>query len=670
MGGVVLSENPVYLWLLGVLFLAFTFLLSCYFWICGGLGKTKSIAVRYAIGASISWAGIDLWLVFLDFYVTGGRLVQLPYPSVLLAILCGLIDLAAMSVFAYVTIRPDKGPWAMVASSTLATSAFCCYVWLLAMSMSPDRSTFYVFVVLCSLLTMYRYASFRMAIVCIREFISAPIVSLPRWIQSIVHNIKTLHVRLFGFSMVMCSVFTIYFLELVRHVARHSPTFQGLSGSVTDTPPTHVDGSFAWFAMLAVVYSVYILDSVRKISMSRQEQVSSQSLELLTSMAQTHSKLINGITSVLSVTPVGLFFWEAPSSSLGLGCLDTSEGKTFVIDQTVQGARPVQLAAGVGPMGYIELKITPKDKPRWRETLSNYLSGSIPHCNITLHMFGNSGELRYVRCEVVAQWSRINGLPVSLHGSLVDVTYEREREVHLQTESESRLHMLRIVGHDLATPLNIISMNVGLHERLTESTHISDITQKCMVRIKEASRQAQQYLKNTLALAKMESGTLRLDLTDVPLKPLIDSVVKTQCELYAVSQGKVFVQCDDEWTMVGVSEYALEMLLHNVISNAIKYTPQSNGRIFVRVSAHAGASGCTVEVQDEGLGISENVLQKIFEPFNRGDNIMGIAGSGVGLCIIKKATDLLGGKVHVDSLPALVQGSLFRFNFPHALVKK
>ncbi len=95
-----------------------------------------------------------------------------------------------------------------------------------------------------------------------------------------------------------------------------------------------------------------------------------------------------------------------------------------------------------------------------------------------------------------------------------------------------------------------------------------------------------------------------------------------------------------------MDEKLLRSILSNLLDNAIKYSPQSRNVYFTLVGAQGKA---TFRIQDEGIGIPPADQQQLFEPFYRGKNVDSIAGTGLGLTVVKKCVDLQGGKITVDS---------------------
>jgi signal transduction histidine kinase len=103
--------------------------------------------------------------------------------------------------------------------------------------------------------------------------------------------------------------------------------------------------------------------------------------------------------------------------------------------------------------------------------------------------------------------------------------------------------------------------------------------------------------------------------------------------------GDLRVQADDK---------LLRFILGNLLSNALKYSPDGGE---VRLALHATAQALALSVADPGIGIPPEDLPRLFEPFHRGRNVGTLPGTGLGLAIVRKAVDLHGGHIEVDSTP-------------------
>ncbi|GIP21029.1 ATP-binding protein [Paenibacillus sp. J22TS3] len=214
----------------------------------------------------------------------------------------------------------------------------------------------------------------------------------------------------------------------------------------------------------------------------------------------------------------------------------------------------------------------------------------------------------------------------------------------LSAESEKlRTAMLDSLSHELRTPLAAVTGSVtSLLEH--ESLFTPEDRRELLVTIREGAGRMNRLVGNLLGMVRIESGMLRLnkhwcgveDIVGVALTQLKDSL----------QQRVVDVRFDPDLPSVPLDEVLMEQVLINVISNAVKYSPE-NSRILIE----AGRSGAMLElkVRDEGKGIPAGELQMVFEKFYRGKATSSIPGTGLGLAICKSIVEAHGGRITARS---------------------
>lgn len=155
-------------------------------------------------------------------------------------------------------------------------------------------------------------------------------------------------------------------------------------------------------------------------------------------------------------------------------------------------------------------------------------------------------------------------------------------------------------------------------------------------------------LDSVLELSKLEAGVYQLKRESVRL----DEVVKTTVELFRQEARKKGLALETDLPEKPTEDFwnegVLNRILENLLENAIKFTPEG-GEVVVRVRANSETA--FLEVEDTGVGISATVRSKIFKAFKQ--ESQGLAreyeGSGLGLSIVERLTDALGGEIHVES---------------------
>ncbi len=255
--------------------------------------------------------------------------------------------------------------------------------------------------------------------------------------------------------------------------------------------------------------------------------------------------------------------------------------------------------------------------------------------------------------------------------------YERNRvrnETHLhhlnrelsvarqQAEQTDRrkTEFLRHMSHELRTPLNaIIGYSELLLDELVEEG--SDALSEDAKRIADASQHLLALLNELLDVSKIEAGAVILDLETIELDSLLAGLRQTVEPLVAVNNNTLELVAEP-----GLRIYSdrrrIHQVLINLAGNACKFT--NEGTISVRAAPLAEGRGVRLSVADEGIGMSEEKLRRVFDPFVQVDDSARRRrqGSGLGLAITKKLVELLGGSISVTSAPG--EGSVFTVDLP------
>jgi len=215
------------------------------------------------------------------------------------------------------------------------------------------------------------------------------------------------------------------------------------------------------------------------------------------------------------------------------------------------------------------------------------------------------------------------------------------------------------VSHELRTPLASLKL---IAETLSESA-LDDppAAKRFLDRMEDEIDNLTQLVQELLELSRIESG--RVPLARVPSAPcdLIHSAVD-RMRLQAERAGLTLIEeCDPDLTVVFADPSRIEQVLINLIHNAIKFTPPG-GKVII--NAYQDAQKIIFRIQDTGVGISPEDLQRIFERFYKADRARTGGGTGLGLSIARHTVEIHGGKIWADS--QLGKGSTFYFSIPTA----
>jgi signal transduction histidine kinase len=226
----------------------------------------------------------------------------------------------------------------------------------------------------------------------------------------------------------------------------------------------------------------------------------------------------------------------------------------------------------------------------------------------------------------------------------------------LGAQRDAQLASLAGVAHDLRGPLSTLRVVVATISPERPLGAEADV-RRTLALVGRQITGLDRMVGDLLDRARFDVGKLELDVQDCDVRAIVQDVV----DLFAsastrhrfaitVPEDRVTVRCD---------ALRIEQVVTNIVSNAVKYSPEG-GTVRVCVRS-AGAGTAEVEVADEGLGISEEDRRHLFEPFRRvGDSKHSIPGSGLGLYVARQIVTAHGGRIDVESVPG--RGSTFRLS--------
>ena len=232
-----------------------------------------------------------------------------------------------------------------------------------------------------------------------------------------------------------------------------------------------------------------------------------------------------------------------------------------------------------------------------------------------------------------------------------------------ESVSQSKSLFFAQISHDFRTPLNSI---LGFCE-LLGFTSLSEAQKENVQLISASGHYLLQLVNDILEFSKGEAGKIQLDIGEFAL---VDMIRDTFKQLHPqVKEGVAFQLklADNLPTLVRGDAFRLRQVLHNLLSNALKFTRQ--GRVELAASLlETTAEGwrIKIDVSDTGIGIAEENINKLFSPYQQAEHSVSkeFGGTGLGLMICKQLVGLMGGEILLESIPE--QGSKFSISLPLA----
>ncbi len=228
----------------------------------------------------------------------------------------------------------------------------------------------------------------------------------------------------------------------------------------------------------------------------------------------------------------------------------------------------------------------------------------------------------------------------------------------LQQANQAKSEFLTVMGHELRTPLNAL---MGYTELLLEEVD-GKLNKTQQERLRSAQRSGQhmsELLDNMLRFSKLEMGAEKLHLQETDFRQVIEEA--RQAIMAIAQEKKLEIRSTRRARLSWMADpMKLRQILLNLLDNAVKYSESGSIEIGVRQAKEE----VIFTVRDQGQGIAEKDLGKIFEPFTQLGNAMtrGSRGIGLGLAIVKRYVEMHGGRIWVES--TVGQGSTFSFTIP------
>ena len=295
-------------------------------------------------------------------------------------------------------------------------------------------------------------------------------------------------------------------------------------------------------------------------------------------------------------------------------------------------------------------------------------------------MLPKKAEFRVVLPQQGVRWLQSSSQPsqlpdgaLAMDGIIVDITDRKTAQFALQQANEELARATRMkdeflanMSHELRTPLTaILGMNEGL-----QSGIFGPVTHKQRDSynvIQESGDQLLELINEVLDLAKIESGSMELDLGRVNVSKLCESSLQLVAQQAERKNIGLNLNVPFNLPDLEADEKRLRQTLVNLLSNAVKFTP-NGGQVTVEIkkarTPENNEEMLRIAVSDTGIGIATDHLETLFDPFVQVDSSLrrAYSGTGLGLALVKRFVEMHSGRVTVESKPGA--GSCFTIELP------
>lgn len=238
---------------------------------------------------------------------------------------------------------------------------------------------------------------------------------------------------------------------------------------------------------------------------------------------------------------------------------------------------------------------------------------------------------------------------------------ESQQELSEALDKEKQLNEIKsrfvsMASHEFRTPLTTVLSSASLLSKYTGADE-QEKRDKHIAKIKNSVNNLNDILEDFLSLGKLNEGRVDTKMEKVSIKEIVDENLEEMKSL--LKKGQHFIlQCSSDCSAV-TDKKLLHNILVNLISNAIKFSDEGKP---ITIVAGSNGQHINISVTDEGIGIGTADQEHLFSSFFRAANAVNIQGTGLGLHIVKRYVDLLGGEVQLES--ELNRGTTIHFSIP------
>nr|CRH07280.1 Putative histidine kinase with PAS domain, PAS 3 domain, HisKA domain, HATPase domain, two Response regulator receiver domains and Hpt domain [Candidatus Magnetococcus massalia] len=361
----------------------------------------------------------------------------------------------------------------------------------------------------------------------------------------------------------------------------------------------------------------------------------------------------------LEGTNDGLWDWDIPTGQVYLSPrLEAMMGFT-------PGTLPTSLENG------LRTRVHPQDLPGLKAFLRAHLHGTLAQFEAEYRIRHQDGHWLWVldRGKAVA-WDE-DKQPTRAVGTLTDVTARKDMEAALHeakveavSANQAKSQFLANMSHEIRTPMNAILGLSTLAMEQVQDNRIRDYLEK----VNRSGHYLMDLLNDVLDFSKIEAEKLELECAPFRLDELLKQLAATVHTAMRSKPLEVIFQISNNVPLAVEGDFLrISQILHNLLGNAVKFTP--HGEIVLSIGVdHSGGNHkrpiFVMKVEDSGIGITPEIQERLFRPFSQADSstTRKYGGTGLGLAICHRLAQMMGGSIHLES--RLGEGSCFTCLIP------
>jgi len=349
--------------------------------------------------------------------------------------------------------------------------------------------------------------------------------------------------------------------------------------------------------------------------------------------------------------------------------LDSGEGYTLRVDESkghmLDDIFTSHICLQECMAQYIDQRVFADDKNMVRQVLSaqwlaTELSGK-DSCYANYRVVNADGQTEYFQMKAVrtGNWDKNRGIVLGLRSVDEETRNEMEKKRLLEDAllqanraSKAKTVFLSNMSHDIRTPMNaIVGFTALAITHIDQKEQIEEYLKKIMT----SGNHLLSLINDILDMSRIESGKMHLEEAPCSLPDILHGLRSIiQADIHAKRLEFYIDAVDVVHEEICCDRLRLNQLLLNLLSNSVKYTPPGgivSMRIIEKPCANPGYGNYEFHIRDTGIGMSQEFVSRIFEPFERERNstISGIQGTGLGMAITKNIVDMMNGKISVKS---------------------